>query len=274
MNKNIKKLVIKTKRQVFTEVVGENLSIFQNEGFDFAELREYQYGDDVKKIDWKVFAKYKKPYVKIYKEERELNVIVALMFDGNLYFGSKRLKKDLAIEIASLLGFATIKNQDSFSYYIFGDRLYQKIKPTKNINAIFKMVQNLDNFSPLGKKANFKLLSETLYKIKRKSIIFIISDFIGEFDFNVLSKKHEVVAIIVRDRVEENPYEIGFINLLDPQTYDSLIVDLDSKAVKEYKKNIKRNDHFIYKNFRKQKIRFVKIYTDEEPFIKLKKLFR
>lgn len=274
MNKSVKKIVIKTKRQVFSEVAGNNPSIFKNEGFDFVELREYQYGDDVKKIDWIITAKYQKPYVKIFQEERELNIVVALMLNGNFYFGSKRFKKDVALEVASLIGFSAIKNQDSFSYYLFANKLYKRIKPTKKFRSIYKMADEIDKFNPLGKKADFKLLADLLYKIKRKSIIFIISDFIDEFDFKLLSKKHEIIAVIIRDKLEEDPVEAGFINLLDPQNFESAVVDLDSKTKKEYKKSIKRNDHFMYQHFRKNRIRFVKIYTDEEPFVKLARLFK
>lgn len=274
MNIKLKKIVIKAKREIFSEIAGENLSIFKNEGFEFVELREYQYGDDVKKIDWIISAKQRRPYVKVFKEERELNVLIALMLNGNIYFGSKRFKKDLAIEIALLLGFSAIKNQDSFSYRIFADRLYQKIKPTKNIHAIYKMANEIDRFNSLGKKADFKVLADTLYKIKRKSLIFIISDFIGEFDFKLLSKKHEIVAIIIRDRLEEAPIELGFANLLNPENYQSVMIDLNKNTKKDYEKSIKRNDYFIYQHFRKNRIKFVKIYTDEEPFAKLIKLFR
>jgi len=273
LQKRIKKILIKAKREVFSEFVGNNPSIFKGSGFDFVELREYQYGDDIRKIDWIISAKLQKPYLKIFKEERELNVVVAFMFNGSIFFGSKRLKKDLAIEIGAILGFSTLKNQDIFNYFIFADRLYKSIKPTKNIHSINNMVLELDSFDPLGKVANFNILAKRLYKIKRKSLIFIIGDFLYEFDLNLLSKKHEVVAIIIRDRLEENPIEAGFINLIDPENKNSLVVDLDKASINRYKKEIKKRDYLMYKDFKKNRIRFLKIYTDEEPFVKLVKLF-
>ena len=273
MDKKIKKILIKTKRQVFSEIAGNNPSIFKGEGFDFIELREYQYGDDVKKIDWLISAKLRKPYVKVFREERELNVIVVFMLNGSMYFGTKEFKNIQAADIGALIGYSAIKNQDSFSYFIFADKLYSFIKPTKNIHAINKMLEEVFRFNPLGKKDNFKELNERLFKIKRKSLIFVISDFLEDFDFRLLSKKHEIIAIVVRDRLEEQMQEIGFVNLIDPETKESFVMDLDKTTIKAYKKEIKKKDHFMYEHFRKNQIRFIKIYTDEDPYIKLVKLF-
>ncbi len=273
MEKKLKKLLIKARKQVFSEIPGNNPSLFKGEGFDFVELREYQPGDDVKKIDWLVTAKLQKPYVKLYREERELNVVVALMLSGSTYFGTKRFKYEVMAEIAALLGYAAIKNQDNFSAILYADREYEWIRPTKHLQAIHRLARSVLYFSPLGKKANFAGLAKRLFKIKRKSIVFIVSDFLEEFDFRVLAKKHEVVGIVVRDRFEESPEPIGFINLLDPETKESLTVDLEGSTLKAYKKEIKRLDHQMYERFRKSAIRFTKIYTHEEPFVKLLKLF-
>ena len=273
MEKKLKKLLIKARKQVFSEIPGNNPSLFKGEGFDFVELREYQPGDDVKKIDWLVTAKLQKPYVKLYREERELNVVVALMLSGSTYFGTKRFKYEVMAEIAALLGYAAIKNQDNFSAILYADREYEWIRPTKHLQAIHRLARSVLYFSPLGKKADFDGLVRRLFKIKRKSIVFIVSDFLEEFDFRVLAKKHEVVGIVVRDRFEELPEPIGFINLLDPETKESLTVDLEGSTLKAYKKEIKRLDHAMYEQFRKSAIRFTKIYTHEEPFVKLLKLF-
>ena len=273
MDKNIKKLLIKAKKQIFSEIPGNNPSLFKGEGFDFVELREYQPGDDVKKIDWLITAKLQKPYVKLYREERELNVIVALMLNGSTYFGTKRFKYEVMSEIAALLGYAAIKNQDNFSYILYADRTYDTIKPTKHPNAVSRCVEKAINFYSLGKRANFNGLSRQLFKIKRKSIIFIVSDFLEPVDFKVLAKKHEVVAIVVRDRFEEDPTPIGFMNFIDPETNESLSVDFEGTTLKNYKKEIKKIDRMNFENFKKSGIRFTKIMTDEEPFIKLLKLF-
>ncbi len=273
IEKSVKKLLIKTKRQVFSEIAGNNPSLFKGEGFDFVELREYLPGDDVKKIDWLISAKLQKPYVKVFKEERELNIVTALMLNGSTYFGTKRFKYELMAQIGAILGFSAIKNQDNFSYLLYADKEYGAIRPTKNINAVTKFTEAVMRFEPLGKRADFEGLVQRLFKLRRRSIIFIISDFLEEVNLKVLAKKHEVVAIIVRDRFEEEPVELGFVNVLDPQSRESLLVDLDGATIKNYKKEILRQDRALYKDLKSAGVRFTKIYTHEDPFVKLLKLF-
>ena len=273
IEKSVKKLLIKTKRQVFSEIAGNNPSLFKGEGFDFVELREYMPGDDVKKIDWLISAKLQKPYVKVFKEERELNIVTALMLNGSTYFGTKRFKYELMAQIGAILGFSAIKNQDNFSYLLYADKEYGAIRPTKNINAVTKFTEAVMRFEPLGKRADFEGLIQRLFKLRRRSIIFIISDFLEEVNLKVLAKKHEVVAIIVRDRFEEEPVELGFVNVLDPQSRESLLVDLDGATIKNYKKEILRQDRVLYKDLKSAGVRFTKIYTHEDPFVKLLKLF-
>ena len=254
--------------------MGSNPSIFQGEGLEFVELREYQYGDDVKKIDWYVSAKMQKPYVKIYKEERELNIVIVSLLSGSVYFGQKRLKQELIAEIAAILAFSTIKNTDLFSSMIFTDEIKSFVRPTKQFFAVRKAVENILNFSPLGEKLDTLKLTSYLFKsIKRRSIIFLIGDFLEPIDLRLLSKKHEVIALIVRDRFEEDPKELGFMSLIDPVLLRRGIVDLNKKSIRAYKKELYKNDHELYGHFRKNRIRFTKIYTNEEPFVKLSKLF-
>ncbi|WP_234697111.1 DUF58 domain-containing protein [Nitrosophilus alvini] len=274
MDLKAKKIIIKARRQIFGEISGNNLSMFKGEGFDFAELREYEAGEDIKKIDWMITAKLQKPYVKIYHEERELNVVSATMLDGNTYFGSRRFKYETIAHIVALLGFSAVKNSDRFSSYIFADRLYSKVSPSKTVFGVKKSVEEITLFNPLKKRADYHILAKTLFRqIKRRSLIFIIGDFLEEFDLTLLSKKHEVVCIVVRDRLEEDPPDMGMINLYDPNSGKSALFDIDAKSIKRYKKEIVKKDAFLYKHLRKNRIRFVKIYTDEEPFVKLARLF-
>ncbi len=274
MNKNIKKILIKSKRAVFSEMAGNNPSIFLGEGYDFSELREYQIGDDIKKIDWIISAKLQKPFVKLYKEERELNVVIATMLNGSVYFGTKRFKQDLIAEIGAILGFSAIKNGDNLSNYIFADKLYSYLKPSKKLFLVNKMVEAIDEFQSINLKANYFNLADTLFKsIKRKSLIFVIGDFFDDFDFSILNKKHEVIAIVVRDRFEEEPKPLGFVNLIDLESGTTFEGDINEATINHYKAKVKEIDYKMYENFKKSGVRFTKIYTDEEPFIKLTKLF-
>ncbi len=270
----IKKILIKTKRQVFSEIIGNNPSIFQGEGLEFVELREYQYGDDVKKIDWYVSAKMQKPYVKIYREERELNIVIVSLLSGSVNFGSKKLKIDTIAETAAILAFSAIKNGDLFSSLIFTDSLKDFIKPTKQYFAVRRALERILSFNPLGQKIDSKNLVNYLFeRIRRRSIIFLIGDFLDPIDLKLISRKHEIIALIVRDKLEEEPPDLGFISLIDPVKLIQGNTDLNSKTSKSVKKEIYRNDHALYSHFRKNRIRFTKIYTHEEPFVKLSKLF-
>ncbi|MFK5975656.1 MAG: DUF58 domain-containing protein [Sulfurovum sp.] len=275
MNKTVKKIILKTKKQVYGDMLGNNSSLSQGEGFEFAELREYVYGDDVRKIDWKTTAKLGKPFVKIYKEERELNVVVVSMLSGSTYFGTVKQKIDIIAQTVSILGFSAVKNSDLFSHIIFADKLYEKTKPSKKLFAVHKAVSDIVDFDALGKEGNFDALIETLHnRIKKKALIFILSDFVGDIDLNILSKKHDVFAVMVRDRFEENPQSLGYLRLVDMETRESFEDNIDTKLLNRYKKSLHDNDEKLYKQFRKQGIRFTKIYTDEEPIAKLMKSMR
>ncbi|MEA3418661.1 MAG: DUF58 domain-containing protein [Campylobacterota bacterium] len=274
-SKATKKIILKTRKQVFGEMLGNNASLFQGQGFEFAELREYIYGDDIRKIDWKTTAKLGKPFVKIYKEERELNVVAASMMNGSVYFGTVRQKSELMAEIVSILGFSAVKNSDLFSHMIYADRLYEKSKPSKKLFSVNRAVESLTDFSTIGKMGDFKGFVDTLFsRVKKRSLIFIISDFIGDVDLKLLSKKHDVFAIIVRDRFEESPGELGYMRLIDMESQKSFEGNIDGGTVKRYKQALYENDEKLYRQFKKNGIRFAKIYTDEEPYLKLIKRMR
>ena len=275
MNKAVKKIILKTKKQVYGDMLGNSASLFQGEGFEFAELREYVYGDDVRKIDWKTTAKLGKPFVKIYKEERELNVVVVSMLGGSVYFGTVKQKSDVIAEVVATLGFSAVKNADLFTHMVFADRLYGVSKPSKKLFSVHKAVEDVLEFDPIGKEGDFSALIETLHsRLKKKSLLFIVSDFVGDMDLKLLTKKHDVFAVMVRDKFEENPSELGYLRLIDMETKQSFEGDVDSGTLKNYKKALHDNDEKLHKQFKKQGIRFTKIYTCEEPNLKLMKRMR
>lgn len=275
MNKKAKKIILKTKKQVYGDMLGNNASLFQGEGFEFAELREYIYGDDVRKIDWKTTAKLGKPFVKIYKEERELNVVIVSMLGGSVYFGTVKQKSDVIAEVVATLGFSAVKNSDLFSHMLFADKLYDFSKPSKKLFSVHKAVEEVVTFDPLGKEGNFKALAETLnHRLKKKALLFIVSDFVGDIDLKLLSKKHDVFAVMVRDRFEEDPSELGYLRLIDMETKQSFEGNIDSGTLHSYKKALHENDEKLYKQFKKQGIRFTKIYTHEDSALKLMKAMR
>jgi uncharacterized protein (DUF58 family) len=275
VNHTARKLLLKTRKQVFGEMIGNNSSLFHGEGFEFAELREYIYGDDVRKIDWKTTAKLGKPYVKVYHEERELNVVVSTMLNGSTYFGIERPKYEVIAELIGLIGFSAVSNGDLFSHMIFADELYRHSKPSKKFFAVGKEIEESLSFDPLGKRGNFRAWSDTLYRrIKKRSLLFMISDFVGDIDLGILSKKHDLFLIIVRDRFEEKPTDLGYLRLVDTDGGGSFDGFAGGSAFARYKTALKANDDALMRQISKNGIRYAKIYTDEEPFVKLLKRMR
>ncbi len=270
----LQKILVRARRQVFSEMVGNNPSIFQGEGYDFIELREYMPGDDIRHIDWNITAKLQKPYIKIFREERELNVVVASMLNGSVHFGSKRFKQDVIAETVAMLSFSTIKNGDLLSSYIFTDKLESHCKPSKKLFSVHRNVDEVLHFEALQHKADYKVLADTLFKrLKRKSLIVVIGDFFEIPDFKLLAKKHEVVAVVVRDILEEKPPKMGFASLIDPESGNVLEGDFNDATVKSYAQKVQAHDRKLYATFRKHQIRFTKLYTHESVGVALRRLF-
>ncbi len=233
-------------------------------------MREYISGDDVRKIDWKTTAKLRKPFIKIYREERELNVVVSTMLGGSTYFGTSIPKSEYIAELLGILGFSAVKNGDLFSHILFTDRIHRYSKPSKKVFSVIKEVDEAVEFDTLGKKSDFASWSSTLYRyIKKKSLLFLISDFVGDIDLRLLSRKHDIFVVIVRDRFEDRPSGLGYIRLIDPEIKKGFEGDMNFSVMADYKKALRKNDHKLFKHLRENGIRYAKLYTDEDPFAKL-----
>lgn len=270
-----REIFIKTKRKIFSQNIGNNATTFVGQGLDFSELREYYFGDDVRKINWKATAKEQRPYINLFTEERELNVILAFMSGGSIGFGSKRIKQEHMSEIVALLSFSAMKNGDNVSNIAFSTKEEYFRKATKNIQTLNEVIPNLLELDCMGKEVNYAEFSEhILGRMKQKSILFVIGDFFEEVDFSFLSAKHEVYAIVVRDKFEENPQFVGEMDLIDPSSMNSSSFTFDSKMLRKYKETIESNDKKLYEHFMGHNIRYVKIYTDEDPYYKLNNLVR
>lgn len=270
----LQKILVRARRQVFSEMVGNNPSVFQGEGYDFIELREYMPGDDIRHIDWNITAKMQRPFIKIFREERELNVVIVSILNGSVHFGSKKLKQETIAEVAALLSYSTLKNGDLLSSYIFTNDMISHSKPSKKLHQIQKSVDEILSFDAINKKVDFKVIADTLFKrLKRKSLILIVGDYFEIPDFRLLARKHEVLSIIVRDRLEEHPPEMGFASLVDPESGAVLEGDFNSSSVRAYSKKVAAHDHRLFDTLRKDQIRFTKIYTDSFAGVGLRRLF-
>jgi len=275
MNKAVKKIILKTRKQVFGDMLGNNASLFHGEGFEFSELREYMYGDDVRKIDWKTTAKLGKPFVKVYREERELNVVISTMLNGSTYFGTVRQKSDYMAELVALLGFSAVRNSDLFSYLNFADKLYHHSRPSKKLFAVSQETEVAFGFDPLGKQGDFQAWTDALYRrVKKRSLLFLVSDFVGDIDLRLLAKKHDLFVIMVRDRFEENPSELGYLRLVDTEDGASYEGDINAATIGSYQKALRENDQKLYRQFKEHGIRHAKLFTDEDPMLKIMKRMR
>ena len=277
MNQALKKILIKTQKQVFSEIIGNNSTRQKGSGYDFSELKEYEYGEDVKNIDWIISAKMQKPYVKVFHAQKELNVNIVSFLNGSTYFGTDVFKQEVIVQIAVALGFICVKQSDPFTSYIANEELNICTKKSKQIFNVNFMAEQLYSYNVIGKNIDYKKIISELFKvIRHKSMIFLIGDFfeISNLDLKLLSQKHEVLAIIVRDKFEENPLELGNVNFIDPSSNKSFEGVLNKSTVEAYIKNVKENDHKLYTHFQNCAVRFTKIYTNEDPIKKLIGLLR
>jgi len=276
-NKKLALILIKTQREVFSKITGDNASKTRGEGYDFIELREYESGDDIRHIDWIVSSKIGKPYVKLFHQQRELNVVIAPFLCGSLHFGTTALKKDLLIQICALISYSCVKQNDPFESYICSDEVFLCTQKTKQMFGVRTLVQKIDAYDVLGKTLDYAHITQTLYRqLQRKSILFLIGDFFDTHNLNikVLSLKHEVIVIIVRDRFEEHPARLGELNITDPALGVSAEMTLNKATLKSYTKKIFEDDNELYKKLQSAGIRFIKIYTDEDPAEKIISLMR
>lgn len=274
MNKplTLKKILIKTKKQVFSEIIGNNTSQLKGEGYDFLELKEYEYGEDVKNIDWIISAKMHKPYVKVFHAQKELNINIIAFLSGSVHFGTCKLKQELITEICSMLAFSSLKQGDPFSSYIANESLQLNTKKSKKIHTVQSMNKNNYEYNVLGKRMRYTTIVDELFKtIKKRSILFLIGDFFDaeDLDLKLLCQKHELYVIIVRDIFEEEPQALGKVNFIDPGDYFNYQGNMDQASIKNYTARCKKKDHELYLHLQKCGAKMTKIYTHEEPLSKI-----
>jgi uncharacterized protein (DUF58 family) len=270
----LKALQLKAKRQVYTLLSGNNLSKLHGEGYDFSELREYQMGDDIRKINWMITAKLGKPYVKELHANRELSVVACSLMDGSLYFGEGNDKQKKITEIATVLAYATQQNTDLFTGLIYQQSSIYSTPPTKQIYHIEEFSKNLYNASVLGSSLDYEIVVKDLFKrVQKSSLIFVIGDFLEEIDLSLLAQKHEVIAIVVRDKAEENPKRLGEITLSSSTSTKKIDTYFGQRSINRYLSKLKEHDEKLSHHFLSFDIRSIKIYSDEEVLPKLMQLF-
>ena len=274
MNTALKALQLKARHQVYTLLSGHNLSNLHGEGYDFAELREYQMGDDIRKINWMISAKLGKPYIKELHSNRELSVVVATFMDSSLYFGSGNHKQKTLAEVATLLGYATLQQNDLFTGLCYTQERTFPTPPTKQRYHIEQFSQTVFDTKLLGSTLSPQPAVEDIFKrIQKPSLIFVLGDFLEEVDLSLLAQKHEVIAIIIRDKEEEHPHKLGEITLTNPANDTQMQTYFGKRSREKYLAKLKVHDDKLIEHFSSHDIRYVKILTEDEVVGKLLSLF-
>ena len=243
--KKVRQIEIRTKNIVNDFFGGDYHSNFKGRGMTFSEVREYVPGDDVRSIDWNVTARTGKPHIKIFEEERELSVLILIDVSSSGVFGSKKdLKIDLGVEIAAMLSFSAIKNNDKVGLALFSDKIEKYIPPKKGKKHVLRLITDIVNhdFENSNKRTSIKTAIDFANKIsKRKSVIFLISDFIDDNFWNelkFLNFKHDVVGLQIYDSYERNFPNVGLINIHDSETGENTWIDTTSKKNRDkFQKN-------------------------------------
>lgn len=277
----VRRIEIKTRGLSNNIFAGEYHSAFKGRGMAFSEVREYQYGDDVRDIDWNVTARLGKPYVKVFEEERELTVILMIDVSGSLDFGtSKQTKRQLATEIAATLAFSAIQNNDKIGVIFFTDRVEKFIPPKKGRKHILYIIRELLNFEPVSSRTDVGAAVEFMTNaIKKRCTVFILSDFFDKGDFTsqltIANRRHDVVALQIYDqRLTELP-NIGIIKVRDAETGAETYIDTSSQRTRrEHHEWWVRNQVLLRNIFTKSNVDNISIRTDEDFVKALMMLFR
>lgn len=278
--KKVRKIEIKTKglsNQIFS---GEYHSAFKGRGMAFSEVREYQIGDEIRTIDWNVTARFNKPFIKVFEEEREMTVMLIVDMSGSKDFGTqKQLKSQLITEICAVLAFSAIQNNDKVGVIFFTDKVEKFIPPKKGKSHILMIIRELIGFQPSGKGTNIKeALRYMTMAIKKRATVFLISDFIDdgfEDELKISNKKHDLVALQVFDEREGELPNIGLVQLMDAETAEKKWVDTSDKNTRtHYKAQFLERNAKLLSNLRKAGVDIAKIPTHKSYVQPLMDLFK
>ncbi|CAM1339116.1 DUF58 domain-containing protein [Tenacibaculum aestuarii] len=278
--KKVRKIEIKTRRLSNHIFGGEYHSTFKGRGMTFSEVRQYQYGDDIRAIDWNVTARYNEPYVKVFEEERELTMMLVVDVSGSEFFGtSEQFKKDTVTEIAATLAFSAIQNNDKVGLILFSDQVELYIPPKKGKSHVLRIIRELIEFQPKSKQTNISEALKFLSNImKKKAIVFMLSDFMDdnyERTLKIVGNKHDVTGIRVYDKHDEEIPNLGMVQMLDAETGKTHLVNTSSKNVRtHYKANALRLADYFENSFTKSGAGTISTRVDESYVRKLLGYFK
>ncbi len=278
--KKVRKIEIKTRglsNQIFS---GEYHSIFKGRGMAFSEVREYQYGDDIRSIDWNVTARMNHPYVKIFEEERELTVMLLIDVSGSNEFGTKlQLKEDMITEISAVLSFSAIQNNDKVGVIFFSNKIEKFIPPKKGSSHILRIIRELVDFRTENQETDIAEAIRFLTNaIKKRCIAFVLSDFMDkgfEDALKIGSRKHDLIAVRVFDQREQNLPDMGLVQLRDAETNELFWVDTSDKSFrKKYAAHFMKNSKELEDIFKRSGVDIANVRVDQDYVKPLMTLFK
>jgi len=279
--KKVRKIEIKARGLSSNIFAGQYHSAFKGRGMAFSEVREYQFGDDVRDIDWNVTARFHRPYIKVFEEERELTVMLMIDVSGSLDFGTQRqMKRDMVTEIAATIAFSAIQNNDKIGVVFFSDKVEKYIPPKKGRKHILYIIREMLDFHAESRKTDVNQAIEFLSSVqKRRTTTFILSDFYVRKDFlqslQIANRKHDVVAIQVYDKRAKELPDVGLMKMMDAETGHEQYVDTSSRQLREsYRKYWTTRQAQLEETFNKSKVDSVSVATDEDFVKSLLLLFK
>ncbi len=270
--RKIRRIEIRTNRMVNDVLAGEYHSVFKGRGVEFEEVREYMHGDDIRTIDWNVTARMGSPYVKRYREERELTVMLVVDASSSSLFGTaEKMKGELAVELSAVLAFSAIKNNDRVGLVLFTDRVEKFIPPKKGKKHVLRLIRELLMFQPAGGSTDIKSAMDFLGKIlTRKTVVFLLSDFLNagyEDALRMMNNRHDLITISITDPREIEMPPIGFLELQDAETGEIVIIDTyDAKIRQRLADTASADLDRMTKTFKRMRVDHVPVRTDR-PYI-------
>ena len=277
--KKIEKIHIHTNSLVNDIFAGEYESAFKGRGMEFEEVREYTPGDEIRSIDWNVTARMGKPYVKEFKEERELTVMLLIDVSSSSLFGTvKEFKNEVAAELGAILAFAAIKSNDKVGLIIFTDTVEKFIPPKKGRSHVWRVIKEVIGYHPQKTNTDIKMALDFLNRVlNRRAVCFLISDFISEGYEKILritNKKHDIIAITITDPRERVLPKIGFVELEDAETGETILIDTSDRNIREGFKSL-NEENTKKKNelFRSMGVDYINIHTDKSLIDPIMKFF-
>ena len=278
--KKVRKIEIKTRRLSDHIFGGEYHSTFKGRGMTFSEVRQYQFGDDVRSIDWNVTARYNEPFIKVFEEERELTMMLMVDISGSEWFGTdEQFKNEIVTEIAATLAFSATQNNDKIGLILFTDEVELYIPPKKGRYHVLRIIRELIEFHPKSKQTNIaealKFLSNVM---KKKAIVFLISDFVAEdyhHTMKIVSGKHDVTGIRIYDKREERIPNLGMVQMQDEETGELMLVNTSSRKVRlNYEKFYREKVDYFKDSFTKSGAGVIDCRLDESYVKKLLGYFK